>query len=295
MSTSEVAFAILRKQFGVFLANEPGTRLGEDIEALHDMRVAARRLRAALSAFNPYLPSRMEQFRMQLGRVASALGEVRDLDVQLERAEEWEDALPERATALEPVVQLLETRRQAARKRMLTLLSSRWYELLVARFVATLRRGAPRTSLIGREPITATAPDLLERRYGKVEKRGKRITSRTPAADYHLLRIDAKKLRYALEFVGPVYGKRATDFAARVTALQDVLGDHQDAEVAIEALDNMATTARRLPPETLLAMGAIAERYRAQAVSLRKQFPSVFRPLTGKEWQAFRKVVAHGR
>ena len=63
MTAGEAGFAILRKQFGAFLANEAGTRLGEDIEALHDMRVAARRMRAALSAFAPFLGTRMHAYR----------------------------------------------------------------------------------------------------------------------------------------------------------------------------------------------------------------------------------------
>src|SRR5690606_38574564 len=82
MSAAEAAYGVMRKHFATFLANEPGTRLGEDIEALHDMRVATRRIRAAMQAFRPWLPPRFERFRAELGWVARALGEVRDLDVQ---------------------------------------------------------------------------------------------------------------------------------------------------------------------------------------------------------------------
>lgn len=295
MTTAEVGFAILRKHFGVMLANEPGTRLGEDIEFLHDMRVATRRLRAALSAFRPHLSPRMQAFRLELGRVAAALGEVRDLDVQLERTEEWKAALPARAAALQPVEDLLQARRETARKRMLVALNSRWYELLEARFTAVLRRGAPRTAVAGHEPILATAPALLERRFDRVWKDGRKITPASLPVRYHLLRIDAKKLRYALEFVGPVYGRPAIDLSVRVTALQDLLGLHQDAEVAIETLDGIAAASgRRLPPETLVAIGAVAERYRTQAAQLRAGFPAVFGPLAGKEWQELRKAMAKG-
>ena len=65
-------------------AKEPGTRLGEDPEELHDMRVATRRLRAALSLFEAVLPVRAQVFREELGWLARLLGTVRDLDVQLE-------------------------------------------------------------------------------------------------------------------------------------------------------------------------------------------------------------------
>ena len=104
------------------------------------------------------------------------------------------------------------------------------------------------------------------------------------------MRITAKKLRYGLEFTGPIYGKPALAFSARVTALQDVLGLHQDAEVAVDTLREMAIArGRRLSPETILAMGAIAERYRAHGVALRSQFPAVWKPLTGRDWTALMK------
>jgi inorganic triphosphatase YgiF len=81
MTAGEAAFAILRRQFRVFLQNEPGTRIGADIEALHDMRVATRRMRAAIGTFAPFLPPRLAWFRAELGWVAAGLGAVRDLDV----------------------------------------------------------------------------------------------------------------------------------------------------------------------------------------------------------------------
>ena len=57
-SVGEVAFAIMREQFAIFLAHEPGTRLGEDPEELHAMRVASRRLRTAMRLFEEALPTR---------------------------------------------------------------------------------------------------------------------------------------------------------------------------------------------------------------------------------------------
>ena len=297
MTAGDVAFAVMRKHFGVFLANEGGTRLGEDIEGLHDMRVAARRLRAAMSLFRPFLPLRMESLRLQLGWVAAALGEVRDLDVQLERMEEWRHGFDEeRAHALDAVEAIIRARRESARARMLTVLNSRRYEAFVERFTATLQRGPARGFTPGRSAILQAGPDLVERRYRRVRKQATAITSASPPEPYHQLRIDGKKLRYALEFLGPIYGKPATEFAGKVTALQDVLGLHQDAYVAIDMLENTAATlARKLPPATVMAMGAIAERYRQDAIALRRQFPSVWKPLAGREWAALRRSLESRR
>lgn len=298
MTVAQVAYAVLRRQFGVFLTNEPGTRLGEDIEALHDMRVATRRLRAAMAAFRPYLSPRLLAFRDEFGWIATALGEVRDLDVQLERMAEWRAGFPpERAHALDALEDILHARRLAARKRMLLALDSRRYERLVNRFAAALRHGPPRTFVPGRAPVLAVAPDLVEKRYRAVRKAGDRIDKSSPPERYHALRIDAKKLRYALEFVGAgIYGKPAVDFSARVTALQDVLGLHQDAYVAMDMLQEIASSSgKRLGPATLMAMGVISERYRAHADALRAQFPAVYKPIAGDEWRKLYRLMESRR
>ena len=298
MTAGEVAFAVLRKQFAAFRANEPSTRLGEDIEALHDMRVATRRLRAAMAAFRPFLTPRLLRLRDQMGWVAAALGEVRDLDVQLERMREWRASFPpERAAALQAVEDVLQLRRRAARKRMLAVLDSRRYERLCASFANALRFGPPRSFAPGRVQILSVAPDMVQRRYKRVRKLGDGIKRDSPPETYHLLRIDAKKLRYALEFVGNgIYGTPALEFSARVTALQDNLGLHQDAYVAIDMLQEIAdSSGRRMGPVTLMAMGAISERYRLDAEELRASFPAVYKPLAGDEWKKLRKLMENRR
>jgi len=298
MTAGEVAFAVLRKQFAAMRANEPGTRLGEDIEALHDMRVATRRLRAAMAAFRPFLTPRVLHYRDQFGWVAAALGEVRDLDVQLERMHEWRANFPpERAAALESVEALLESRRRVARRRMLAVLDSRRYERLCESFAGVLRFGPPKSFAPGRTPVLAAAPDMVEKRYKRVRKAGDAISKSSPPEAYHALRIDAKKLRYALEFVGNgIYGKQALDFSARVTALQDVLGLHQDAYVAIDLLQEVAdSSGKRLGPQTLMAMGSISERYRLDAIDLRAKFPQVYRPLAGDEWKRLHRSMENQR
>src|SRR6202012_490944 len=80
----DVAFAALRRQLAVVRDKEPGTRLGEDPEELHDMRVATRRLRAALALFGGGLAVRAQGFREDLGWLGRLLGAVRDRDVQLD-------------------------------------------------------------------------------------------------------------------------------------------------------------------------------------------------------------------
>ena len=76
--------AKLRVQFGEFLRHEPGTRLGEGVDAVHDMRVATRRMRAAIATFGEALPADFQRLSGELRWFGRVLGEVRDLDVHIE-------------------------------------------------------------------------------------------------------------------------------------------------------------------------------------------------------------------
>ncbi len=105
MSVGAAAYAVLRGHVVRLLAAEPGTRLGEDIEALHDMRVASRRLRVAMKLFAAVLPARLARQCEEIRRVGRALGAVRDLDVHLAELETWAATRdPADAAALEPLL-----------------------------------------------------------------------------------------------------------------------------------------------------------------------------------------------
>jgi len=89
MPVAQVADAVIRKQTAALLWNEPGTRLGDDPEHLHDMRVACRRLRAALKLFaGAYPQGKAANLRARLGDIGRLLGQVRDLDVFIEQLRE---------------------------------------------------------------------------------------------------------------------------------------------------------------------------------------------------------------
>lgn len=285
LSIAAVATATLRRHFSAMLAREPGTRLGDDIEELHEMRVATRRLRAALSLFGDALPPGVMRLRDELGWVGSVLGDVRDLDVQIEQLDSWEREVPERdREALEPLRVLLEERRGTARRTMLEALDSRRYEAFVTRFGRALRARDPRPAAA---PALAVAPDLVEARFRSFRKGAKRIHAGSPPEEYHRLRIRAKRLRYALEFLGDLYGRDARPAIRRLVALQDILGLHQDADVAIERLRELAAQhGRELRPETLFAMGIVAERYSRSMVEMRSRFPAAYRRTRGRSWKA---------
>ena len=292
-----VAIAVLRRHFSALLAKEPGTRLGDDIEELHDMRVATRRLRAAFSLFADVLPESSAGFRDELGWLAQVLGAVRDLDVQLEQLDGWLAEVPDDdREALAALRSLLDKERAQARASMLEALDSRRYEAFVSRFGRFLRARSRRLSGAAAVPARAVAPDFLEARFQKLRARGDRIGPDSDAADYHRLRIHGKRFRYALEFLGDLYPGETGPLIKRMVVLQDVLGVHQDADVAIAGLRRLAADrGGELPPSTVFAMGEIAERYRASLGGLRAQFPRAYARVTKKAWSSLREVLEEQR
>jgi CHAD domain-containing protein len=293
-SIGEVAYAALRRQFAAYLANEPGTRLGEDIEALHDMRVATRRMRTAMAIFAGVLPAEVLALRDGMGWLADVLGEVRDLDVQLEwlRAEAAAHPAPgtPQGSPLLPVVACLERHRAEARVRMLAALNSARHAGLVEAATSRLRAGA--TTPEGATPALRAAPVLLRKPWKRLDRRARRLLPASPAADYHAARIRAKRLRYAAEFVTGLYGKPAARLVAALKRTQDELGRRQDAAINIERLERLAAE-ESLPPAAVFAMGELAERERADMRSIGSAFPVTYRRLR-RRWRTLDAALERG-
>jgi len=265
------------------LAHEPGVRLGEDPEDLHDIRVATRRLRAALKLYTDTLPRLAERFERDLHWVAAALGEVRDLEVHLQQ-------LAGEASRNREVVAVLEERRVETRRRMLEVLDSSRYEGLVSNFSGTLRRGR---SPAPTGTILEAAPHLVRRRYKKVRKAAEALTEDSPPEDFHDLRKKGKRLRYALEPLQGVYGKPSEKMVKLLKRLQDDLGDHQDLVVAAGLMEELGA-AGDLPPQAVFSIGSMAERYVHDAAEMRIGFLGS-KPLRalkgGKPWKELRKAM----
>jgi CHAD domain-containing protein len=261
------------------------------------MRVATRRLRAALSLFAEALPENAQGFREELGWVGQALGAVRDLDVQLEQLEGWVAEVPEAdRKALDALRSLLEEERREARAAMLEALDSRRYDAFVSRFGRFLRARSRRLTGAAAVPALAVAPDLIEARFRKLRSRGDRIGPDSEAAEFHRLRIQGKRFRYSLEFLGDLYPGQTRTLIKRLVVVQDVLGLHQDADVAITRLRGLAAErGRELEPATIFAMGEIAERYRRSMASLRAQFPGAYKRVRKKPWKSLRQVLEEQR
>ena len=275
-SVGDVAFAVLRRSFAAVLAHETGTRLGEDVEELHDMRVATRRTRAALSLFEDALPVRARHVRMELGWLADALGAVRDLDVQLERVAGWTADVPDDDRASPSPTWRRCSAANAKRPgapcwcASTPPATSDWWP----GSRAMLRQGPSRRSAAARAPAGVVVPDLIAARHRSATKAARRARRSGDAADFHRTRIRLKRLRYALEFVSEIYERRTAKYLRHVVKLQDALGLMQDARVAAARLRELATAeGSALSPSTVFVMGGITERYRDESGPTRPQGP----------------------
>jgi len=300
MHMDEVAFANLRRYLSAWHQHEPGARLGDDPEELHDLRVAGRRLDAVLRQFREYLPAALLQIRPTLKKALRSLGEARDLDVALLELDAFSHGLSEAERVnIDPLREHLRSERARARTKMLSVLDSTAVQKDLAKLTQVLALPSPEITGAQQGAPQATralsaAPGLIRARYKKVRKGADRLTSDSSTEDYHAVRGHAKKLRYALEAVAALFGKPATEMVRSLRRWQERLGMQQDAHVAGRRLQALAARPPKgLTPETLFLMGRLAAHYADIATKARKRHPRAYRRVRGR-WKTLKsKLEGH--
>jgi CHAD domain-containing protein len=214
------------------LRHDPGVRVGDDPEDVHQMRVATRRLRSDLRTFRSLVdPIAGKDVRDELKWLAAALGRLRDADVLLDRLRTQADSLPRRdAAGVAGLLRRLVGEQDSARAELFAALRSERYVALVERLVAF----AQTPPLVGpwAQPASDVLPGVVAPTWKHLQRTVERLGPEPEADELHQVRIRAKRCRYAAEAVAPALGKQASRFASAVADLQTVLGDHQDAVVA---------------------------------------------------------------
>lgn len=219
-----------REQRDAIIGYDPAARRGEP-RAVHQMRVATRRLRSTLKTYRRWFPD--SDLRDELRWLAAALGAVRDPQV-------LEDALlaqvakagPEFAPAAQRVRAHLEHRVEAGRTELVEALDSDRYLTLLDRIdelVDTPKLAIPDPVVRARQVLAKADRKLDEALESRVEE------------EIHDSRKGFKQARYAIELVTPELGKPAKRLVKTLTALQDGLGDYQDSNIAREVLRELGS------------------------------------------------------
>jgi len=287
-SAPAMALAELRRLLAAWRRHEPGARLGEDPEELHQLRVTARRIDATLGLFRRQLPAALVRARKPTKAILRSLGAARDLDVQLSELARYCAHLPEEErAAAEPLRALLERDRSRARSRMVRSLDAEptrhWLETL------TQATNAERGAGNGADPAMVVMPERVRRRFRKLRKSVRKLRPKSSMEDYHLVRRRAKQLRYATECGAVMFGKPANDMLKALRRLQDKLGAHQDACMAQNRLAAIAADPPSdLPPTTLFLMGRLAEHYAQVTGETRRTLARSWRKVRGRRWKALR-------
>ena len=234
---------------GVLLHHAPRAAAGETGEAVHQMRVALRRLRALLGVFGAVIACpEVTSLRPALKSLAGALGPARDWDVFLSGTGRAVGAAFADTPEVAGLLDAATVRRAAAYGALAGLLAGPALHETALR-VAILAQAQPwgadgvstdGVSTDGGGDTAAFGADLLARRWRRLVRRGKHLDT-MPEAGLHALRIEAKRLRYAAEVFAPLFPGRPTRrFLKRLAALQEALGLLNDGVVAAELMQELA-------------------------------------------------------
>lgn len=240
--------AVLADLADTIAANWPGTMERADPEHLHDLRVAARRSRAVLANAGRAIPAEVrDRAREGFARLSDLTGPPRDLDVYLLGWHAYTAPLgADTADDLAPLHRHLVARQDAAYAELTAWMGSQEAQGLLDAWRGWLTGPRP-DDLPDRalDPLGPHVAKRIERAQATLLNDGRAIGPDSPDERLHDLRKDAKKLRYLLECFGPLLNAEpAAKLVKRLKALQENLGEHQDA--AVHAAD-LRAAAHALP------------------------------------------------
>src|SRR6516165_2552589 len=253
-SDVQCAFQIIARACFHHLVANQSLMLGGDAEALHQMRVALRRLRAAISLFSDMLTDpQTEALKSEFKWITDELGPAREFEILLKHvarpvADSERDG---RGTAL--ASRELRRKREDALARARTAVESLRFRDLALDTAAWIETGDwtrnpdDAAGMLRRRPFAAVAAEQLRRHWKKILKSGKHLDRLDPQ-HRHKLRIHAKKLRYAAEFFAPAFPRkrafrRRKDFVASLQQVQDALGELNDIAVNEKLLEQLGEDA----------------------------------------------------
>jgi triphosphatase len=245
--------------FNHWTANEAAVIRGRDPEGVHQMRVALRRTRSAISDFKGIIPAiQLVWLKRETGWLVTALGSARDWDVFLSELLAPVLTVRRSDNSLHLLQAAAERAKRQGYEQARDALRSSRYSALVTRMRSWLAGRRWRLPRAGAHdflaaPARELAAGVLAKRHRSVLKRGGDLAELSPR-ERHKLRIALKKLRYTAEFFGSFFpGKRRESFLKALGKTQDSLGHLNDVVVAEHLLQNLSD--RRINRRDHLSIG----------------------------------------
>jgi CHAD domain-containing protein len=256
MTTSEdqaiyrFGLQVLERHLAAMRQEIAGIRLGKDIEAIHHMRVASRRLRAALPLFASYFPKQQQKvWEKEIPSLTRALGEARDTDVQIEslQIQLTQNPGPRLAPGIQRVVLRLTQRRAGLQANVVHALDG--LENSGALNLAGLDPLDPQTPENPPEPFDRAlyrlAGDAIQQKLAFFLAFEPFVSHPEASEQLHAMRIAAKRLRYMLEIFAPLYDQGLKTFLQAGKTAQELLGNIHDCDVWVAFLPLFASAEKQ--------------------------------------------------
>lgn len=288
---AEAGRKILLRHLETMKSYEFAAAEGSDIEGVHQMRVATRRLRSAYSVFRKAFPKEYDRTILQpIKRTASVLGKVRDMDVLIAKLEAYRSSVKDETPDLEPLHRHLQTRRKRARRSLLLWLDSQKYSKFLheGSQLLTKRLEQDESSPAYHQTIGDAIPLLVYKRIAEVQHA---IRSRTTLSneDYHDIRIHCKRLRYTLESFSSLIAKGASPMIISLKKIQDILGEMNDADVMLMLMNEITESSTTVtePSWDMYKQSLVGE-----IEKMKQLFPSAWKQaFTKKNRKALSKAI----
>lgn len=278
--------------------NIKGTIANTDSEFLHDLRVATRRTRSAMTQIKGVFDeAELEPFKTGFAWIGSITGPTRDMDVYLLKFDDYRQSLPAKLRGdLTPFHDFLVAHHKSAQAALSRKMRSKQFRELIKSWRQWLE--APVGDKVDApnavRPVSKLSDERIYKLYRRVIKNGRAINDESPAESLHDLRKDCKKLRYLMEFFQSLYPKSDIRVLIRVIKdLLDVLGDFQDFQVQAESIEQFGETMQNegAPARALMAMGVLVGDLLKLQQQTREHFAAQFADFDTQEHnQAFKRL-----
>jgi CHAD domain-containing protein len=280
---------ILTYQFQRFREELPGLRRDIDTEFVHQARVATRRMRSALRLFHAAVPeSTAAYLGEEMKWLGSRLGTIRDLDVFLLNLSRFQPQIKRFPSKKKQAFEnWIEKHRRAPLKVLQDDLESSRYKIFERRFTQFLERPLPARprAPLAVKPVRNIAPSVISEKFEAVIQQGRKVLANPELKQFHRLRIQMKRLRYAVEFMAPAYDGALDPFIERTVEIQDCLGELQDTVFTGEFIEFLLDDwkGKLVDPDLLFILGEIYQLQAEIAGKCRERFGQIWEHFSSEE------------